>query len=177
MRGRGISKDQIIAPRPVEDGTRTRRETTGNTYIPSEPRSRFSYSILPLFTLIYALHLLLSPTLCLAFSRSSSIVCPMTGELALGEKKVVINEHSPFVLVVILHPKYLHTKRISMTEKYCSLSLFIIIDRYIWIDDSERKNYQNMFENLFIYFLKYISLLLLYDYHDDIYLFDKREAK
>jgi len=127
MRGRGISKDQIIAPRPVEDGTRTRRETTGNTYIPIPLFPILSCPFL--YTYLRAPSSSFSDTLAriiLSFSRSSSIVCPMTGELVLG-KRIVINEHSSFVLVVILHLKHLHTKRISMREKYYFLSLFIII--------------------------------------------------
>lgn len=125
MRGRGISKDQIIAPRSVEDGTRTKRETTGNTHIPREPRSRFSLSCLaPFFTYLRApssFSDILSRVI-FSFSRSSSIVCPMTGELVLG-KRIVINEHSSFVLVVILHLNHSYIKRISMREKYYFSSL------------------------------------------------------
>jgi len=73
------------------------RGGTGNTLWTPGPTFPL---FLPLFTLIYALcPRPLFPRLA-AFSRSSSIVCPMTGELALGKDR----ERQPFSPTVSVIP-------------------------------------------------------------------------
>lgn len=128
MRGRGISKDQIIAPRPSEDGTRARRDREHISRVNLDPA--FPYPVLPLFTLIYALHLLLSPTLCLASSSHSLGRLPLFARWQVNSfsERIVMKERSPFILVMILYPNHLRTKRISIREKYYFLSLYIMID-------------------------------------------------
>lgn len=123
MRGRGISKDQIIAPRPSEDGTRTRRDREYTSRVNPDPA--FPYPILPLFTLIYALYLFLSPTLCLTSSSHSLSRLPLFARWQVNSfSERIVNKHSSFILVCDFTSKLLAHKK-NFDEK--KILFFVII--------------------------------------------------
>lgn len=135
MRGRGNSKDQIIAPRrdvEVEDGTETRRGR-------ETPRSHFLSLFASFYTYLRAVRLFFSPSILQRVLILSVVFhCLSDDRWACSRTKSwAADTHPPSVLVVILCPHHLHKFGLGWKLSSTAFYLWIFVyafsrNRYFW---------------------------------------------